>query len=264
MGYAPHAGLPAPERAEFFRALRDVEESTPARHFLVLLLDANATLPVGTGGARFAPPHTAPNGNTDLFAELLTESSLVACNAYFERSATQLATFFGPLDRKACLDYVCVRATQRPSVLDARVVQDSDATVASDHRLVYARIRLRFPGAKPRRRHALPVPDLKALRRVLKHEDKMSAEEKANVKYREDFLAVFNARGQRQQLRASPAPSDLTSTIHNIATQFNRAAQVLPRLPPRRPLAAYRLDPAVVTARQQLRRNRDPNDKARL
>eukprot|EP00899_Mesostigma_viride_P022600 jgi/Mesvir1/3524/Mv25305-RA.1 len=174
-----------------------------------MLLDANATLPVGTGGAQYSPPNTTANGNTPLFANLLAESALVACNASFARPAEQLATFFGPSDRVVCLDYVCVRRAQRPSVVDARVLQDSVSTVESDHRLVLARIRLRFPGVKPSRQLA-PQPDLKLLRIVLKDADKMSAEEQAAMSHRDDFLAVFDARGSRQQLHAIPPPGDIS------------------------------------------------------
>eukprot|EP00899_Mesostigma_viride_P018947 jgi/Mesvir1/27053/Mv25923-RA.1 len=263
VGYAPHAGRAQSEREAFFDALKEEEANIPARHFLVMLLDANATLPVGTGGAQYSPTNTTANGNTSLFANLLAESALVACNASFARPAEQLATFFGPSDRVVCLDYVCVRRAQRPSVVDARVLQDSVSTVESDHRLVLARIRLRFPGVKPSRQLA-PQPDLKVLRIVLKDADKMSAEEQAAMSHRDDFLAVFDAGGSRQQLHAIPPPGDISVILRGVAAKYRLAARTLPTLPPRRQLAVHRHAPTVVAARQMLRRNRDPLAKPGL
>eukprot|EP00899_Mesostigma_viride_P026948 jgi/Mesvir1/7438/Mv25805-RA.1 len=171
-----------------------------------------------------------------------------------------------------CLDYqgdnqrtgdICVRRAQRPSVVDARVLQDSVSTLESDHRLVLACIRLRFPGVKPSRQLA-PQPDLKVLRIVLKDADKMSAEEQAAMTHRDDFLAVFDARGSRQHLHAIPPPGDFSVILRGIAAKYRLAARTLPSLPPRRQLAVHRHAPTVVAARQMLRRNRDPTAKPGL
>eukprot|EP00974_Lingulodinium_polyedra_P077885 7539087-Lingulodinium_polyedra.AAC.1 len=105
-----------------------------------MLLDANATLPVGTAGSRFAPADTAANDNTPLFSAFLRDSGMVAVNCHFQRPSQDLVTFRGPNGRQACLDYVVVRQPRCTSVLDTRVFDTP--TVCSDHRLVRATLRL--------------------------------------------------------------------------------------------------------------------------
>eukprot|EP00975_Prorocentrum_lima_P036376 7651762-Prorocentrum_lima.AAC.1 len=55
VGYAPHSGHPEQDRKDFFAALENLANGIPGRNYLALLLDANATLPPGTGGCQHAP-----------------------------------------------------------------------------------------------------------------------------------------------------------------------------------------------------------------
>eukprot|EP00899_Mesostigma_viride_P003828 jgi/Mesvir1/13446/Mv25629-RA.1 len=94
VGYAPHSGLLDSAREEFFESLHDLERVTPARHFLVMLLDANATLPVGTAGSRFALADTTANDNTPLFSAFLRDSGMVAVNCHFQRPSNRTWSLF--------------------------------------------------------------------------------------------------------------------------------------------------------------------------
>eukprot|EP00975_Prorocentrum_lima_P006272 1351222-Prorocentrum_lima.AAC.1 len=63
------------------------------------------------------------------------------------------------------------------------------------------------------------------------------------MSHRDDFLAVFDARGSRQQLHAIPPPGDISVILRGVAAKYRLAARTLPTLPPRRQLAVHRHAP---------------------
>ena len=114
----PATGASVEKNKPLYDSMTNFINNTPKSDIVLILCDANATLPVDGDRVRFGPQEKQ-NNNSSAFSEFIEASDTYPLNARFRKS--NYYTFWGPKGRRARLDYILVHGKWANCFSDAFV-----------------------------------------------------------------------------------------------------------------------------------------------
>ena len=137
--YSPTNVSKEEEVEKFYEELTSVTRQVPKHNILIIGRALKAQLGQ-SDGFRYAY-HSETNRNGSILKDYLNENNLLCLNTKFQKRPGQLWTHKSPNRDKAQLDYIIINQKWKNSVKNCGAY-NSFVSVASDHRIVTAKIRL--------------------------------------------------------------------------------------------------------------------------
>ena len=141
------------EVEKFYEELTSVTRQVPKHNILIIGGDFNAQLGQ-SDGFKYAY-HSETNRNGSILKDYLNENNLLCLNTKFQKRPGHLWTHKSPTGGKAQLDYIIINQKWKNSVKNCRAY-NSFVSVASDQRIVTAKIRLSLRANKKKRNNNIP------------------------------------------------------------------------------------------------------------
>ena len=151
--YSPTNVSKEDEAEKFYEELTSVTRQVPKHNILIIGGDFNAQLGQ-SDGFKYAY-HTETNRHGSILKDYLNENNLLCLNTKFQKRPGQLWTHKSPTGGKAQLDYIIINQKWKNSVKNCGAY-NSFVSVASDHRIVTAKIRLSLRANKKKRNNNIP------------------------------------------------------------------------------------------------------------